>query len=310
MKNNLLLFVLFSAFALTTNAQVSKGITIQGIARDNVGVAKDNTEIALRFTIYYGILSPATTIISQSKTLTTDAKGVFSTIIDVAEDEKILIANAVTSLKIEDIGDGTAAQLKPVSDALLQPVPYAISAYNGMPTGAVTPFLGATAPAGWLLCDGNPIPAKHTDLIALLGSNNTPDLRGQFLSGAGGPSNHALNTVIPQETPAHSHDMSIADHNIPAHSHNIAGDTEAASVKTHAVNAVHDDYGLKFLSPIDADQTTTELKNKYNILDKKFQTGAVAAVDLSHGTNPKTGSSGTGSVVRPESYAVTYIIKL
>jgi hypothetical protein len=41
-----------------------------------------------------------------------------------------------------------------------------------------------TLPAGWLLCDGEAIPAENAALKALLNSAKTPDLRGMFLRGA------------------------------------------------------------------------------------------------------------------------------
>ncbi|WP_225414651.1 phage tail protein [Stigmatella hybrida] len=40
-------------------------------------------------------------------------------------------------------------------------------------------------PAGWLPCDGSPIPAEYQELITLLNSPNTPNLIGRTLIGAG-----------------------------------------------------------------------------------------------------------------------------
>ena len=51
-----------------------------------------------------------------------------------------------------------------------------------IPTGMVMPFVGSTAPAEWLECDGSSIPSQYTDLIALIGTN-VPDLRGEFIRG-------------------------------------------------------------------------------------------------------------------------------
>lgn len=50
------------------------------------------------------------------------------------------------------------------------------------PVGTVIQGLWASAPNGYLDCDGAAIPAQYTDLIALVGPT-TPDLRGQFLRG-------------------------------------------------------------------------------------------------------------------------------
>ncbi len=48
--------------------------------------------------------------------------------------------------------------------------------------GEVRMYVGATAPDGWLLCNGGIIPPEHDILIGLIGPN-TPDLRGQFIRG-------------------------------------------------------------------------------------------------------------------------------
>ena len=55
----------------------------------------------------------------------------------------------------------------------------------GCPIGSVMAWLTATAPAGWLLCDGQNISQTlYPELFALLGTK-VPDLRGAFLRGAG-----------------------------------------------------------------------------------------------------------------------------
>lgn len=85
----------------------------------------------------------------------------------------------------------------------------------------VTPVI----PAGWLFCDGSPIPTQYQELIGFIGPN-TPDLRGRILIGAGlgigldtrnfgaigGEQNHTL-TV--NEMPGHSHSLSdSSDHGV------------------------------------------------------------------------------------------------
>jgi len=65
---------------------------------------------------------------------------------------------------------------------------------NFIPPGVVIPFAGATAPSGWLLCDGSAISrTTYAPLFAAIasawgyGDNSTtfnlPDLRGRFLRG-------------------------------------------------------------------------------------------------------------------------------
>lgn len=55
-----------------------------------------------------------------------------------------------------------------------------------LPTGSVISYAGTAAPVGWLLCDGNVIPAGslYAGLVALFPSGKTPDLRSRFIAGA------------------------------------------------------------------------------------------------------------------------------
>jgi microcystin-dependent protein len=315
MKNNLLLFVLLFATAFITNAQtVATGIAIQGIARDNVGVAKDNHKISLRFTLYYD--GSNTQIYKNKQDLITDAKGVFSTILDLNADQKILVANHEAKLKIEDVGGLGSGDDFVISDAELQPVPYALAARNGVPTGAIMPFVGSSAPAGWIICDGSDIPTSPATqkLRDLLKATKTPDLRGQFLSGAGGTGNKSAKEILEQAVPIHTHTITgLDDHNIPAHRHTIAGNNavDGESVMLHGLNATHDDREgfMKFLSVEKADQNSSTLKERFNYIPSTFKTGEEPDLDLSH-SNASISPIGSGDVVRPESYVVTYIIKL
>lgn len=75
--------------------------------------------------------------------------------------------------------------------------PYAIYANNGVPPGSVMAYMGATPPAGWLLCDGSAVSrTTYAALYAAVGDSsgsgngsttfNLPDLRGMFLRGVNG----------------------------------------------------------------------------------------------------------------------------
>lgn len=78
-----------------------------------------------------------------------------------------------------------------------------------MPVGAIAAINGTVAPAGWAMCDG--APHGSPALQAVLGSPNTPDMRGRFLRGAGGAV--GLNTTGGAET------ITLGDANMPPHSH-------------------------------------------------------------------------------------------
>lgn len=69
--------------------------------------------------------------------------------------------------------------------------------FNFVPSGTVLPFAGASAPAGWLICDGSAISrTTYPNLFAAIsiahgsgdGSTtfNIPDLRGRFMRGVDG----------------------------------------------------------------------------------------------------------------------------
>jgi len=122
--------------------------------------------------------------------------------------------------------------------------------------GFITEYGGATAPAGWLLCDGSAVSrTTYAALFAAIGvlhgvgdgstTFNLPDCRGRATVGAGsgpgltargigakgGEENHVLTTA---EMPVHSHGVTDPGHahgvSDPQHAHSIADPTHAHSV--------------------------------------------------------------------------------
>lgn len=128
-----------------------------------------------------------------------------------------------------------------------------------VPIGAIMPFAGSTAPAGYLLCDGSEISiGTYSSLFAVLGytyknaafliGNNTfalPDLRGRFALGrdnmdngqnvpdkndpsilidaGGGPANRVTDTsadIVGQGSGNEETTLSVA--NLPDHQHNLS----------------------------------------------------------------------------------------
>lgn len=129
-------------------------------------------------------------------------------------------------------------QLSP--DHALSSVPYAFSAAMSGPPGLVQGYAGASAPAGWLLCDGSQVSrTTYAALYAVTGDTygagdgsttfNLPDLRGRVPMGADGsadrlPSNDALGNAAGQAAVnlAHTHptgNCTLTVNQIPAHSH-------------------------------------------------------------------------------------------
>lgn len=75
------------------------------------------------------------------------------------------------------------------------------------PVGTIAPYAGATAPTGWLLCNGGSISATYTELRALVGAT-TPNLAGKVLVMKGSaPFDGALLTSFGSTTSTalHSH---------------------------------------------------------------------------------------------------------
>jgi microcystin-dependent protein len=80
------------------------------------------------------------------------------------------------------------------TDGSLAPIAGA-TCYADNPIGSILPFGGATAPRGWFLCQGQSLlRTEYAELFAVIGTSfgsadsthfNIPDLRGEFLRGAG-----------------------------------------------------------------------------------------------------------------------------
>ena len=111
------------------------------------------------------------------------------------------------------------------------------------PVGSVLSFAGASAPVGWLLCNGDTVPngsgmvqsvtADFTDLFAVLGgayggAGKLPDLRGRAPIGAGTGSGLTARTL----------GVSLGAESLPEHSHSISAwsTTDGAGAHSHSVS--------------------------------------------------------------------------
>lgn len=104
----------------------------------------------------------------------------------------------------------------------------------GVPTGAISLFGGATAPAGWLNCDGAAVSrTTFSDLFAIVGTAygagdgattfNLPDFRLRFPRGVG--SGSAIGASTNNNT--HAHTVNVADGN-HAHTHSVASSVSSS----------------------------------------------------------------------------------
>lgn len=285
----MLILALSPSYAQTS--VTSSGLSIQGIARDENNSALANfDQLELVFTVYYlGSGNSAQNIVTKTANVKTDNFGVFSYVLDIDQLQYNLISTQSAYLRVTQ---GTVV----FSDEKLQAVPYAIYAQNGVPTGAIMPFIGTTAPNGWLLCDGSAIPNNSytANLIALLGSANTPNLNGLFLRGTGthatGQAGPALKAVQQDSFEEHNHTLSA--NNVTAnangnHSHSFSFSRNFDAMNGgNKGNVWRDESGT-----LPYNGTTTAAGNHTHTVS---------------GTSDNTGDSET----RPVNYGVHYIIKI
>ena len=288
MKNLKTLCVILFCVISTNN--FAQGIAIQGIARDANNTARINQNITLDFEVYYiNSSSVSEQIFAIQETLLTDAFGVFSYVLEIPNDLESQFSNNDQYLKITE-GNTT------ISNEIFKRVPYAISAYNGVPTGSIMPYLGTSVPSGWLLCDGSAIPVNENTLAlrSLLGTTNTPNLKGMFLRGTGtSPVNNQAGPSLMQtqddQNKSHNHDKgSLSTATNGNHDHGYIDIVRELSGYNHFIHGGRE----RFAGGEDNRDKTTN-----------------SAGDHNHAINGSTSNSGANET-RPVNYGVNYIIKL
>ncbi|MBI5497837.1 MAG: tail fiber protein [Deltaproteobacteria bacterium] len=110
------------------------------------------------------------------------------------------------------------------------PVGGRISGDGSVPTGAMTPFGGTSAPPGWLLCDGREVSrATYGALYGVIqtaygagdGSTtfNLPDFRRRVPVGAGGAASAVLDNALGSRGGEENHVLTVAE--LAAHDHRL-----------------------------------------------------------------------------------------
>jgi microcystin-dependent protein len=180
-----------------------------------------------------------------------------------------------------------------------------------VPIGSMMMWPVATAPSGWLICDGGSFSAAtYPDLATVLGGTTLPDMRTRFPVGVG--SGHALGATGGAAT------VALALANIPAHTHSPGtlsiGNNDAAH--QHPMGHTHD-VGGSFISDVASTGTGGRLRPTGTI---STTTSSIANTGNQSGPHQHglSGSTGDGSLAglagtahenRPPYMALHFIIK-
>jgi hypothetical protein len=119
---------------------------------------------------------------------------------------QVYASSSTVYVTYDDYAYNTNNKIKLVTDSTLN-----AAINSALPTGSIILWFGATTtiPVGWTLCDGN---------------NSTPDLRNNFVVGAGGTyavgaTGGSANAV----TVTHDHTASFSGNALPTHNHAVGG---------------------------------------------------------------------------------------
>ena len=140
-----------------------------------------------------------------------------------------------------------------------------------VPVGTINAYAGATAPTGWLLCNGTST-TGYTTLAALVGST-TPDLRGHTLVGQSttAPFNTSLLTKVGSTTSVASHNHEVFITNTPNGTTGVYGVGGGSS--TSSIRAV---------SASTASSSQTVLSNSFGETHGNVQPSAIVNYIIKH----------------------------
>lgn len=113
----------------------------------------------------------------------------------------------------------------------------------GVPSGSLVAYAGASAPTGWLLCDGSAVSrADYGNLFSAIGTAygsgdgtttfNVPDLRGRTAVGKNAGTFATLGATGGAETVT----LTGAQSGVPAHSHAAVSSSGSSGAHSHGVS--------------------------------------------------------------------------
>lgn len=202
-------------------------------------------------------------------------------------------------------------------------------AFNLVPSGTILPFGGATAPSGWLLCDGASVaiasyPALNNAIGVLWGnpgggSFNLPNLTGSFVRGIGTSGAHVgPATVGAVQTHATAkNNLNISSNAAPnSHTHGSSGMAAGITFSTYNTNS---SFFTALTRNTYATYGATNSRAVINtspaaIIDPDTGSSNQPTVAVLGSTDTNSGTAvtlGNGdSETRPNSKGVNYIIKI
>jgi microcystin-dependent protein len=315
MKKLLLLFIFNLALIFSSLGQAgvaSSKLSFQGIARDNTNNAlADRTNLPISVTLFYGAGTDERTILTAQDNVNTDAFGVFSYKMTLDSSYFKKVSNVEAWIRIASNGV-TFVQEQ------LRTVPYAIHAQNGVPTGTIMPYVGSTAPEGWLMCDGTTIPNNdpyYAGLYAIWGSS-TPNLKGLFLQGTGSNSGYSSTYVGPTLRTTNTDDIKSHTHSVTA-----SGTTPTNGVHQHdakwnlgygpPLNSFARAQSSRINSHQDPLKDVGGVENDASWVDFTSSAGDhTHSLNVTGAMNTTTTTSGFDVETRPVNFGVNYIIKI
>ena len=286
---------------LFSTVMIAQGIAVQGIARDNALSAIADQTLTFTFNI---TKSDNTVLYSETQGIRTDNFGVFSHVVSTGNPSGNSFSSVdfqTEGLKLKVFVNYNSSDIE-VYDQPFYYTPYAhfakkagiaTNADDGVPTGSIMPYIGTTAPTGWVLCDGQNISSitGSEALISLLGENNVPDLQGMFLRGAGANEQGGVyDAHIGPDLKEFQLD------GFKSHLHNVSLNTNTTGNHNHS-------YTVRALL------RDASGGGRNNYWGSDATVGTSYAGNHAHTVNGNTGSTGI-TETRPVNYGVNYIIKL
>jgi microcystin-dependent protein len=187
-----------------------------------------------------------------------------------------------------------------------------------VPIGTITAYAGASAPAGWLLCNGDAFSsATYPSLYSVLGNvATTPNLIGKFPMGKTASSTGSTllgtggtNTIGETHLPAHAHSVgTLATTNAGSHSHSggtgYAGTHNHTYTQTTVTQRAVFNTELDLLDDVIQATVATDTGNAGNHFHTISEDGTHG-----HTLTGATANKGDGSAYFQPFVAVNYIIK-